>query len=392
MPLSHATQPALGGCGLKLAKPSSNPRKPRGNYVSEWFGHRVYPGVVATDYSISDQSTERCPFLSDAIGAMRECVKRPASRGVCTINSASNGIRQDWLVCPYRALNQHLIALAARRLFGTEPDRKLWVLPAIRLEDPDTRNEVTNALASGEPVFIYFDAKLGGELSLPQTDRSPELAFDVTIIELVRRDAGAAIGRVGLLEIQTMDFHGSYRLAVHNLREALRMHGADFGATLAENQRWLAEGVEGPNIANVFKRTFYQIMFKFQLGIDERCAGCVLAIPQAVWDSWQKHLGLPELTPIDKGTSMLLAPGVDIGQDVPGWILVFDTDPATGITPSPLEIKETIATNAAAIGYWALDAAPRAALQSIGADMGLFAAIERRIKPIWPALADTVSS
>ena len=359
--------------------------------MSEWFGHRVYPKVVATDYSVSDQSTERCPFLSDAIGAARECVKRPASRGICTISSVSNGIRQDWLVCPYRALNQQLIALATRRLFRIEPNRKLLILPAVRLEYPNTRNEVTDALAAGGLVFIYFDAKLGGELSLPQTDRSPELAFDVTIIELVRRDADASIGRVGLLEIQTMDFHGSYRLAVRNLREALRMHGTDFGKTLSDNQHWLAEGVEGPNIANVFKRTFYQIMFKFQLGIDSRCAGCVLAIPQAVWDSWQKHLGRPELTPTDKGASMLLAPGVDLGQDVPGWILVFDTDPGSGVTPSPLAVNETIATNAAAIGYWALDAAPRAALQNIGADKGLFAAIERRIKPIWPALADTVS-
>jgi hypothetical protein len=42
---------------------------------------------------------------------------------------------------------------------------------------------------------------------------------------------------------------------------------------LPDNQRWLSEGVEGPNIANVFKRTFYQMMFTFQLGHHERCAG-----------------------------------------------------------------------------------------------------------------------
>jgi hypothetical protein len=25
---------------------STTPREPRGNYVSEWFGHRIYPQVI----------------------------------------------------------------------------------------------------------------------------------------------------------------------------------------------------------------------------------------------------------------------------------------------------------------------------------------------------------
>jgi hypothetical protein len=110
--------------------------------------------------------------------------------------------------------------------------------------------------------------------------------------------AGAAhIGRFGILEIQTMDFHGSYRAAVRNLRDGLRLHTANFPGTLQNNQQWRCEGIEGPNIANVFKRTFYQMMFKFQLGQHGRCSGCVLAIPEAVWESWQRHLGAPVLTP-----------------------------------------------------------------------------------------------
>ena len=65
------------------------------------------------------------------------------------------------------------------------------------------------------------------------------------------------------------------------------------GANLwGENINWLSEKIEGPNIANVFKRTFYQMVLKFKLAGHETCAGTTLALPRAVWDSWQRHLGL----------------------------------------------------------------------------------------------------
>lgn len=178
--------------------------------------------------------------------AQRSCVKRDASKGVCTINSPSNGARQDWLVCPYRALNRDLIAGAIQRLFGLRSAVSPWVVPAITMTSADVRAEVVERVSAGEAVFVYFDAKLGGELSVPQTDRSPELSFDVTIIEVVAEDRLPRVGQVGILKIQTMDFHGSYRTAVRNLTEGLRMHGDRFGETLAGNQRWLSEGVAGP--------------------------------------------------------------------------------------------------------------------------------------------------
>ena len=261
-------------------------REAPGNYVSEWFGHRVYPKVVSTAAALADQQSERCPFLSEATAEDRLCIKSEASKGVCTINSPSNGRRQDWLVCPYRAINPELVGRAVRQLFGVSEGTAPSILPAINLHKAAVRDDVAMRLAAGDLVFIYFDAKLGGELSIPKTPRSPEFSFDVTIVELIQQDGIPHIGQFGILEIQTMDFHGSYRKAVRNLREGLRMHGERFGPTLQDYQRWLAEGVEGPNIANVFKRTFYQMMFKFQLGQHERCAGCVLAIPQSGWDSW----------------------------------------------------------------------------------------------------------
>lgn len=187
-----------------------------------------------------------------------------------------------------------------------------------------------------------------------------------------------------------MDFHGSYRNAVRNLREGLRMHPTQFGATVQSNQWWLSEGVEGPNIANVFKRTFYQMMFKFQLGHHDRCAGCVLAIPQSVWDSWQRHLGAPELKAEKDGTYSLLAPGRERSDPCPAWIYVFDPDARTDVTPSPIVVRRMIGTDAPSISHWALEVAPAAALSNIDAEVGLLSGLSRRLKLFWPELAKTV--
>ncbi len=69
-----------------------------------------------------------------------------------------------------------------------------------------------------------------------------------------------------------MDFHGSYKKAVTNLRDALRLHKKGFADALRKDQAWAAEDIEGPNIANVFKRTFYQMMLKFETW-RKRCSG-----------------------------------------------------------------------------------------------------------------------
>lgn len=360
-----------------------------GNYVSEWFGHRVYPSVIATAQSVGDQQKERCPFLTEATGEIRLCIKAEAAKGVCTINSVSNGLRQDWLVCPYRTLSDELVSKAIRQLFAVPVEVQPFITPAVTLKKQEVRDDIVERLRNQQPVFIYFDKKTSGELSIPPTDHSPEFSFDVTVVELNSEQDQPHIGRFGILEIQTMDFHGSYRAAVRNLREGLRMHPSRFGATVQENQWWLSEGVEGPNIANVFKRTFYQMMFKFQLGQHDRCAGCVLAIPQSVWDSWQRHLGSPKLIEEADGTSSLLAPG-KTREKRPAWIYVFDPDTKTPQTPSPIVMRHMIGTDALSISHWALEVAPRAALSNIDAEAGFLAALSRRLKLFWPDLAKTV--
>ena len=361
-------------------------RSDLGNFVSEWYGYRTFPHVHGSTDALHAQKGGHCPFLTAATQEQRECVKSESSSGVCTINNASNGARQDWLVCPYRALDLDLIDDVVRRLFRAPVDQALLVVPAPALLNHAIRAELVGQAASGALTVVYLQNKLGGEISISATDRSPELSFDMTLVELLAADSGTVrIGRFGVLELQTMDFHGSYRHAVKNLKDALRLHGSDFADVLQHNQRWLADRIEGPNIANVFKRTFYQMMLKFQLGVHPQSVGTALAIPQAVWDSWQPHLGRPHLVSQADGTYVLR--GSDAGNSgVPAWIYVFDINAKHDAHPSPIVVKRAIATSAASIAYYALEEVPNRAFSEAGSSRAVLAAIHRRMSAWWPEL------
>src|SRR5271165_7323531 len=95
----------------------ARPNRDQGNFVSEWFGYRTYPTVSWDEQGTQAQQERRCPFLSNATGQKRKCIKSESSLGICTISSCSNGPRQDWLVCPYRVLGGPLFEDVSRRLF-----------------------------------------------------------------------------------------------------------------------------------------------------------------------------------------------------------------------------------------------------------------------------------
>ena len=44
------------------------------------------------------------------------------------------------------------------------------------------------------------------------------------------------------------------------------------------------------------------MILMFEAGVHPRCVGTALAIPQAVWDSWGRHLGEPGLSALDDGS------------------------------------------------------------------------------------------
>lgn len=374
---------------------SRTPRDPaKRPHVSEWYGHRVFPVVDASPEAVRQQRSLRCPFLSETLAKVTPCVKAENSSGVCTISASSNGPRQDWLVCPYRALDSDLLTGMVRRLYGVPGHVPVLIRPAVTLEDPEVRCQTLKAVRPDDPrrVFLYFQDKLGGEISLSATPASPALSFDITVVELLPAqqehllDDGigpVGVGKYGVIEMQTTDTHGSYTQAVTALRNALDLHGGQFPQMLADNPEWAGRKVEGPNISNVFKRTFYQIAFKFQITRRDTSAGCVLAIPQPVWDSWQPFLGAPQLHEQPDGTWRLLD---DRTANPADWIYVFNVDdqPGPDGAPAPINVKLVIGTDAATLSRAAFDVAPARAVEHGQGIDAVMSTIVRRLGAYLP--------
>jgi hypothetical protein len=339
--------------------------------------------------SIDDQRSGRCPFLSQTLQRNTPCVKAVNSRGVCTISACSNGPRQDWLVCPYRALDEGLLKDMVCRLYGIPVLDPVLIRPVVVLANEADKTELLSAVRGGVRAFVYFQDKLGGEISLSKTGASPELSFDITVVELLAAGAGdvweaggdfpVAIGKYGVIELQTTDTHGTYSHAVKALTSALDLHAEHFSEQLAGNPEWAGRKIEGPNISNVFKRTFYQIAFKFQVTKQDTSVGCALALPRPVWDSWQPFLGAPELHEQPDGTWRLL----DDQESQPSdWIYVFDidTEPGDGGRPAPIRVSLVIGTDAATLSRAAFEVAPARAIAHGGELDAVAETIRRRIR------------
>lgn len=193
------------------------------------------------------------------------------------------------------------------------------------------------------------------------------------------------LGKYGVIELQTTDTHGSYKHAVSALRGALDLHPEDFPRQLQANPEWTGRRIEGPNISNVFKRTFYQIAFKFQVAKRPSSVGCLLALPAPVWDSWQPFLGAPAMRQVLDGTWRLLD---DDTAEPSDWIFVFDIDERPGLDgkPAAVDVARIIGTDAQTLSRAALDIAPSKAVEHAGIDDAIVLALNRRLRRILPGL------
>lgn len=363
------------------------PTRVGGNFVSEWFGQRIYPTVRLDVAQVTGDNAGRCSFLSEVLHRSTNCVKSANSSGVCTVSSTSNGPRQDWLVCPYRVISSNIVRRGCQLIFGLA--HEVTPVPVIILEQADELQAFTNAVNENGAGYLFFQDKLGGEISVIGTPRSPELSFDVTLVE-IKPDgqSGFVVARYGILELQTMDYHGTYKHAVSNLRDGLRLHPTTFPEALQTNLRhWAGEGVEGPNIANVFKRTFYQMLLKFRLAGDgSAAAGTVLALPRSVWDSWQPFLGAPELEDEAPGIKRLR-----VAEDAPSeprlnaFICVFDLDAASESSISPVTIEQFIRVSPERMAHHAFTVVPATILHSIQTEESVLSRIKARLGEWWPA-------
>ena len=241
-------------------------------------------------------------------------------------------------------LERGIIQEVTRKIFSDRRE-ELPVYPAVHLQDEVRRAEIIER-ASAETVYVFFQDKLGGEINIGGSPTTPELSFDITIMECRSEDDWILLGRYGLFEVQTMDFHGSYRHAVKALEAAIDLHPNDFERQIGKNQEWLGRRIEGPNIANVFKRTIYQLILKFDLAGNDRCAGVVLGLPEAVWESWAPHFGGLDWT--DDETD----------RDNNSWILVLSPEqyPETGF--SKMRIRKEIRTKAETLVHRAFTVVP----------------------------------
>lgn len=357
----------------------------RGNSISEWFGQRIYPAVKLDSPSLSTISKERCPFLSSSLASETKCVKNENSLGVCTISSTSNGKRQDWLACPYRVIDTVLVAEACAKIFGLSDP--FTVVPATVLSEAKALESFKETVRQNGSGFVFFQDKLGGEISVLGSPHSPELQFDITLLEVVHKSGHFILRRFGFLEIQTMDFHGSYKHAVGNLRDGYRLHKKVFPKTLAENLSWAGDRVEGPNIANVFKRTFYQMMLKFELGGNGVAAGTVLALPEAVWDSWQPFLGKPTLEKSEDGLYRIASEHRGRQKDWPNaYICIFDLDDNSESSVTPLEIKKFIHVSPTQLADHAFKVVPQNILASMRGATTILSVAQGRLKTFWPEI------
>lgn len=356
--------------------------RPRGNYISEWFGQRIYPEVRLDDKAISGSNWGTCPFLSNIKRQRTDCIKTENAFGVCTINSLGVDGNRDWLVCPYRVIDSDIVKVGCETIFAVHTP--ITPIPVSILSDKKGITALEGALSKNRKAFVFFQDKLGGEISISGTTASPEIAFDITVVEITKDKGVLKVGRFGFIEIQTMDFHGSYRHAVSNLRDARRLHKKNFSAALAQNLSWMSEGVEGPNIANVFKRTFYQTLLKFELSRDGAAAGTILALPRSVWESWQPFLGRPKIEHM-KGVEFCIKGRDNVSyHGTNAWIFVFELDSNSSNSISPVNIQAKIRVSAADLIEHAFVNVPKNMLNWARSDDALLHRIRSRIQRVLP--------
>lgn len=134
-------------------------------------------------------------------------------------------------------------------------------------------------------------------------------------------------------------------------------------------------------------------MFKFQVTRRESSAGCILALPRPVWDSWQPFLGAPSVVPVEDGTYRLRDPRGDdydvVASDrAPNWIYVFDIadEPPEDGSTTPISIELVIATDAPTLSRLALDVAPANAIGDGTGEDTVLVALRRRTRPFLPGV------
>src|SRR6266699_1345248 len=129
-------------------------KQPRGNYISEWFGQRIYPEVRLDDSAISGQNWGICPFLSGIKRERTKCIKGENAFGVCTINSVGIDARRDWLVCPYRVIDSEIVKSGCETIFKNTAS--IAPIPISILNGKKGLALLEQSLDDNQRAFVFF--------------------------------------------------------------------------------------------------------------------------------------------------------------------------------------------------------------------------------------------
>ena len=69
----------------------------------------------------------------------------------------------------------------------------------MHLQDESRRSDILER-ASKETIYVFFQDKLGGELNVTGSSTTPEISFDVTIIECSDKHDWLLLKRYGILK------------------------------------------------------------------------------------------------------------------------------------------------------------------------------------------------
>jgi hypothetical protein len=137
---------------------------------------------------------------------------------------------------------------------------------------------------------------------------------------------------------------------------------------------------------NVFKRTFYQTLLKFELSKEGAAAGTVLALPKSVWDSWQPFLGCPTIERTNGNEFRIVGADNEGYHGTNAWIFVFELDQSSRRAISPIKIVAKIRVSATDLVEHAFVNVPKNIMHWATADDVLLKRIQDRIRKAAPKL------
>jgi len=278
------------------------------NSISEWFGYRIFPTVTDAEQAIRDQQDERCPFLAKRSGRHESASSRP-TRAAYAPYPAKLTAAARLVVCPYRTADQpDPDGGGAPAVFSSHVRRNRCSYPPRRLPTARPKNESANRSMAGGGCSLYFMDKLGGEIDIPwkQTFGKVQTRHDASWRSL-GLGAEPPSADTAILEVQTMDFHGTYREATLSLTHALKLHPRDFASQLRANPNWASAGMESEHRQRYSSEPSTRYCSS-SAGNHSRLCRRHPALPGSVWESWQPHWGAPK-TEIRRPWDPPLCPG-----------------------------------------------------------------------------------